>query len=73
MAKTYKFTPYILNGAGDWQYIEGGEWFETSLKRGFHISDPVAEDGYTVKVVAYDADENEVSSRTYEVRNGKMI
>ena len=51
MAKTYKFTPYILNGAGDWQYIEGGEWFETSLRRGFSGLAPVASNGSTVKVV----------------------
>ena len=72
-SKTYKFTPYVLNGAGDWQYIEGGEWFETSLRRGFSGLAPVASNGSTVKVVAYDDSDNEVSSRTYEIRNGKMI
>lgn len=71
--RTYKFTPYVLNRAGDWQYIEGGEWFETSLRRGFNGLSPVAGNGSTVKVVALNDDEEEVSSQTYEVRNGKMV
>ena len=70
--KTYKFTPYILNGAGDWQYIEGGDWYGTSLRKGFSDLSSVAEDGTTVKVVAYDGD-NEVASRICEIRDGKMI
>ena len=70
--KTYKFSPYLLNGAGDWQYIEGGDWFGTSLRKGFSSLEAVAEDGSTVKVVAYDGDD-EVSSRTYEIHNGKMV
>ena len=72
MAKGYKFTPYVRNGAGDWEYIPGGDWFETSLRRGFSGLEPLAEDGSTVKVIAYDDDNNEVFSRTYQVRDGKM-
>lgn len=68
--KTYKFTPAILNGAGDWQYIEGGDRHGTSLRKGFSDLASVAEDGSTVKVVAYDGD-NEVASRTCQIHNGK--
>ena len=34
MSKEYLFRPYWLNSAGCWEAPHGGEWFDSSKRRG---------------------------------------